>query len=135
MLRMTNMISRITITIPMIAWGMLIHSVNSQAGPYEDCVLDNMRGAKNKAAVYSIQTACLDKSTPRKCRDYLPQHREKSLDIPLEAKGLTGMAYWRAIADHAAQKEQFFENKLKECLNRCTQSGYWDKMFGECSTD
>ncbi len=39
------------------------------AGPYEDCILRNMKGVQAQAAAGAIMRACKEKTTPKKCRD------------------------------------------------------------------
>jgi hypothetical protein len=40
----------------------------ARSGPFEDCILQNMKGAQNPSAAAAIRAACEAKTTPVKCR-------------------------------------------------------------------
>ena len=86
------------------------------AGPFEDCILQNMKGVQAQAAAGAINRACREKTTPKKCRD-------SALQKPSawDAVGTPSYEYVRQIRE--------------QCLAECTSASYWSRTFGECSTD
>lgn len=48
---------------------LFLSNASAVAGPYEDCILANMKGVQDRAAAFAIRQACETKTTPKKCRD------------------------------------------------------------------
>lgn len=98
------------------------------AGPYEDCVLQNMKGVQAQAAAGAIMRACKEKTTPKKCR-------EEAL-----RSAIVGQDYWDGRDLKAARAAGYTDEDLlaaapKYCLEACAAAGYWSRTFGECRTD
>lgn len=94
------------------------------AGPYEDCILQNMKGVQAQAAASAIMRACKEKTTPKKCRD---SELGKPRWIENETK-----APWKAWATPTAET---LAVDRENCLEQCAEASYWSRTFGECSTD
>lgn len=82
----------------------------SLAGPYEDCILQNMKNVADRMAAAEIRRACRIKTTPVKCRQYLPSAKAAEEGI------------WR-------------EFELDACLKECEQSPATERSRGECRID
>ena len=80
------------------------------AGPYEDCILQNMKNVADRMAAAEIRRACRIKATPVKCRQYLPSAKAAEEGI------------WR-------------EFELDACLKECEQSPATERSRGECRID
>jgi hypothetical protein len=92
----------------------LCPAVPALAGPYEDCILANMKGVQDRLAANEIRRACREKTTPKKCR------------------GLTAKT---PVVDLHKTPNFFDKFDLDECLKECADASYWSRKFGECSTD
>lgn len=75
--------------------------------PYHECILTNMRGTEDRLAAGEIQKACLEITTPKKCRGYLP---------------------------HNVTRESIFDFRLEDCLKECREANLWVRTVGECKT-
>jgi hypothetical protein len=108
------------VLIPLLA----IWPVVALAGPYEDCILQNMKGVQAQAAAGAIMRACREKTTPKKCRD---SELGKPRWIENETK-----APWKTWAMPTAEA---LATDRESCLEECAAASYWSRTFGECSTD
>ena len=92
------------------------------AGPYEDCILQNMKGVQATNAANAIARACKEKTTPKKCRDAAIMERF----VPIAEDNKTPPSRtWAAFDDFMKA----------ECLKECAEANYWSRTFGECRTD
>ena len=83
------------------------------AGPFEDCILTNMKGVQASNAAIAIRQACQLKTTPKKCRDLPPPSTFVDLDKP----------------------NAFDKYHKESCLAECGKASFWSRKFGECATD
>jgi len=98
------------------------------AGPYEDCILQNMKGVQAQAAAFAVQRACKEKTTPKKCR--AAELRSRFVDMePVADKGK--MPWERNWGRQIAPDQ----TDLDACIKECADASYWSRTFGECSTD
>jgi hypothetical protein len=95
--------------------------MEAQAESYQDCILNNMKYANNSVASLQIKNACLDKTTPKKCRPYL----EHNFDNYLKKKN--GYTF-----DELTMPS---EQLLSQCLEQCEEAVLFERKFGECSTE
>jgi hypothetical protein len=85
------------------------------AGPYEDCILQHMKGVQDRLAAAEVRRACLQKTTPNKCRQYL-------------TKSGSGQPV-------SASRSIWIDLDLDACLADCAKASWWNRTFGECRTD
>lgn len=98
------------------------------AGPYEDCILQNMKGVSDRLAANSVRLACKEKTTPKKCRGEELR------------RGIIGMDMWEKFDLAAARKSGYTDEELLAyltgaCLKQCAAASFWSRTLGECSTD
>jgi len=95
-----------------------------QAGPYEDCILQNMKGVQAQAAAGAVMRACKEKTTPKKCRG--------------EITGASGYVFEDSkekVVIKAAPGDSGYTALQDRCIRDCADASYWSRTFGECSTD
>jgi hypothetical protein len=107
---------------------MALLSASVAAGPYEDCILANMRGVQDRAAAFAVRLACETKTTPKKCRDAELQKPFKS-EVTDVKTGAT------SFADLIRPAPEYIEQLKAQCLAECSKASYWSRSFGECSID
>jgi len=100
----------------------------ANSGPYEDCILQNMKGVQAQAAAGAIMRACKDKTTPKRCRRAAIQEQ------------IAGMGLWEKFDAAGARKAGYSDDEIsayltESCLKECATASYWSRTFGECSTD
>lgn len=99
------------------------------AGPYEDCILQNMKGVQAQAAAGAVMRACREKTTPQRCRAAHLKSRFVDFEpvADKDKKPWDGL-YWNKpdVPDQA---------DLDACLKKCADASYWSRTFGECKTD
>jgi len=105
------MILRIYIAIPFL----VLFFSSASAETYQDCIIENLQNTVDRAAVIAIKKACKDKTTPKKCREYLNNTRDYFQDTLDELAGIG--------------------TELERCLKECEESSFWARSFGECSTN
>jgi hypothetical protein len=93
------------------AAALLAMTVPAVAGPYEDCILQNMKGVQDRLAAVEVKRACLQKTTPRKCRQFLTK------------------------SGSAQPRLNWIDFDLDVCLADCAEASWWSRTFGECRTD
>lgn len=89
------------------------------AESYQDCIIKNMKNVNDRLASAQIMIACRDKTTPKKCRNYLKPNIQY-IEIP------------RDTLDEKLEPERYL---LYNCLRECEQASFFERRFGECSTD
>lgn len=104
--------------------------VSSPAEDFDDCVLKNATGEKSETQLQLIERACLERTTPKRCRRCLPHNARFHDDCTLSefGKKLFGLEDSTNI-DEQVRKEWF-----KQCLKECDESGFWKRHFGDCAT-
>ena len=102
---------------------LCVFATSAQSGPYEDCILQNMKGVQAQAAACAIMRACREKVTPKKCRDANLKAQVTSADNDKKPQERD----WGSLINW----DQF----VLECLKACASSSWWDRTFGECATD
>lgn len=103
-----------------------IWPIVATAGPYEDCILQNMKGVQAQAAAGAIMRACKEKTTPVKCRTLTTNPR------PTLTDQASGTKPW----ERDWSKPNFFDQfDLDACIKECAAASWWDRTFGECKTD
>ena len=100
-------------------------SAGAIAGPYEDCILQNMKGVQAQAAAGAIMRACKEKTTPKKCREAVIRGND-----PDFSKG----GVLAPFADLPVSPI-YLKQLLDQCLVECATASYWSRTFGECRTD
>lgn len=123
----------------------------ASAGIYEDCVLENMKGAANSAAVSAIRKACEVKATPTRCRDdALRPAVEKETSIrearradeqraidrecdEARAKNEICSKYGPGYFSVSAETEAWKEMRTR-CLRECESATWYARKFGDCRT-
>jgi hypothetical protein len=112
-------------------------SFSSEAGDYDDCILENMKNVSDKTAANQIMRACARKAlphTPAKCKrpepaggkqvgigyfDHLyPEDAANDGAPPDYASRFAATAIWTPIDI--------------DCVAECRNASWWDKNFGEC---
>lgn len=103
----------------------LLFPIAAVAAPYDDCILQNMKGVMAQNAANAIARACREKTTPKKCRPgAIETMRQGFVDLgtgktPPAGSDFTSFdAYLRGI-----------------CLKECADANYYSRTFGDCSTD
>lgn len=99
------------------------------AGPYDDCILANMKGIQSNAAAGAIMRACEEKTTPTRCR---PAEIERRWAAGRERQKQSSTEIAAVIADHHAQ---LLRAESEECKAKCAASGWWNRTFGDCAAD
>lgn len=99
---------------------------SAHAGPFETCILENMKGVQAQAAAQAIYRACKEKTTPKKCRD-----GELSKPRLVEFVDNAG----NKSTTLASLAGESLREAREQCLAACVTSSYWSRTFGECSTD
>lgn len=96
----------------------------SVAEPYNDCIIKNMKNVNERYAAVHIQKACLEKTTPKKCRIFLA-HNKDNYDVYLKKK------------KYLSDEEVMYDNThfLPGCLEKCKNASFYSRTFGECATD
>lgn len=100
------------------------------AEDFDDCVLKNATGDKSETQLKLIEKACLERTTPRRCRRCLPHNARFHNDCTLSefGKKLFG------LEDSADVDEQVRKQWMKHCIEECERSGFWERYFGDCAT-
>ena len=116
----------------------------SIAGPYEDCILQNMRGVQAQAAAIAISRACAEKTTPVRCRDAQIEQRLPpvsafdDLTTPI-APRLNDVSkpadFSRFGTPVPPSKSELISAERATCLKFCESASMWSRNFGECKTD
>jgi hypothetical protein len=99
--------SALTSIIPKLASFLICALVMSPAfgDSFNDCILENMKGVQDRLAALEIRNACLEKTTPKKCRELLP---------------------------HKNPQTGVFDFSLEHCLEQCQEASLWARYVGEC---
>ena len=115
-----NVIAALLWLLPITAW----------AAPYDDCILQNMKGVQAQNAANAIARACREKTTPKKCRYNALQVRASNMP-PWEK--------YEIAATHGVPNQvtgyEFDAYLAAACLKECAGANYYSRKFGECSTD
>ena len=85
---------------------------HANAGPYEDCILTNMKGINDRLAAAEVRRACIAKTTPVRCRDAELERRNAAQP----AGGI------------------WIDFTRKQCIEECASASWWERTFGECRT-
>jgi hypothetical protein len=102
----------------------------TRAGPYEDCILQNMRGVQASNAALAIAGACREKTTPYRCKAIQIEQRippEGAFDDLVRSRG--GKAN---IFDQFDSRADKINTEKSACLAQCATASYWSRTFGEC---
>lgn len=92
------------------------------ASPYEDCILQNMKGTQDRLAAVEIRRACATKTTPVKCRDLQKYGNENKFD----RTGARKAGYTDAEIDAVLRTR---------CIEECAASSSSDRRVDDCRTD
>lgn len=103
-------------------------ATSATAGPYEDCILQNMKGVQAHNAASAIARACREKTTPKRCRAAALKERI----VDLDANKNSGMSAARGAGYSDEELEAFWKDV---CFKECADASYWSRTFGECKTD
>jgi len=108
-----------------LVWAYVLTTFGTaSAGPYEDCILQNMKGVQAQAAAGAIMRACKEKTTPKKCRGAELRSR------------FEGVGKENGPRERFGNKPGAFDDLLStECLKECADASYWSRTFGDCRTD
>lgn len=108
--------------------GLALVPVLAQAGPYEDCILQNMKGVQATNAANAVMRACKEKTTPKKCRNigYEVVNQPANFFDKFDVKGARKAGY---------QDPEIIAAMTELCLKECAEATYWSRTFGECKTD
>ena len=109
-----------------------LFGVSTYAGPFEDCILKNMKGVQAQGAAQAIYRACAEKTTPKACRDKEIASRIEAQYGPAPNPSTTRSAF--DDLTYAIYQNQI-KTETDSCLRRCATATYWSRTFGECSTD
>ena len=123
--------SRTTISIVGVVVLVCV-SAGAIAGPFEDCILQNMKGVQAQNAANAIARACREKTTPSKCRDSNLRPTLTPSWGRMETDPATGKPQWIPL-DYVTEGQ--FAEAYKACLQSCADASYWSRTFGECKTD
>ncbi len=116
------------------------------AGPYEDCILQNMRGVQAQNAAIAIARACTEKTTPFRCRDAQIKQRipEPSTnvfddlpDLPEKKPGKVRpySGPFDPLNLFVPTRSKLITAERSACLRQCEEASFWSRKFGECRTD
>jgi hypothetical protein len=97
-------------------------AASAWAGPYEDCILQNMKGVSDRAAAVAVRKACEVKTTPKLCRDDANNMQRASFDVTGARK-----------AGYTDQEIYVYLRNL--CVKECAESSWWSRTFGDCKTE
>lgn len=100
------------------------------AEDFDDCVLKNAAGEKSESQLQLIEKACLERTTPKRCRRCLPHNARFHGECNLSefSKKLFG------LEDSSNVDEEVREQWMKHCIEECRQAGFWERYFGDCAT-
>jgi recombinational DNA repair protein (RecF pathway) len=100
------------------------------AEDFDDCVLKNATGEKSETQLKLIERACLERTTPKRCRRCLPHNARFHNDCNLSdfGKKLFG------LEDDSNIDEQVRKQWMNHCIEECEQAGFWERHFGDCAT-
>ncbi len=123
-----------------------------QAGAYEDCILDGMKGVSNSSAVAAIKRACEVKATPTRCRDGALRpaveketrirearraDEQRAIDRECDearAKNEICSRYGPGYFSVSAETEAWKEMRAR-CLHECEAATWYARKFGDCRTE
>ena len=100
------------------------------AEDFDDCVLKHAPGETSETKLQLIERACLERTTPKRCRRCLPHNARNYNDCNLSefGKKLFG------LEDSSEVDERVRKSWLKQCIKECGEAGFWDRYFGDCAT-
>ncbi len=110
--------------------GTMLLCPSASAGPYEDCILNNVKDARTPVAVAAIRMACREKTTPIGCRNLVTPSLDEFLekarpDNPgVSDTDLSG--YW--LEEYSSKRKSEF----RKCVSDCEASSWWERTFGDC---
>lgn len=104
--------------------------VTSFADDYDDCVLKNTAEETSETRLRLIERACLERTTPRRCRRCLPHNARFHDECNLSDLGKKLFGF----EDSSSIDEQVRRQWLKHCVAECERAGFWERYFGECAT-
>lgn len=114
--------------------------LSAVGGPYEDCILQNMKGVSDRAAAFAVKKACEVKTTPAKCRDQ--QLRARLGQVPaaysfddLPTTNKPDFSAYGTLAPTRPPTDREVASAQKECISECAATSWWSRTFGECKTD
>jgi len=117
-------------TILTFLLGTVLLCSSASAGPYEDCLLNNVKDARTPVAVAEIKKACREKTTPIRCRNLATPSLDEFLEKARpDNPGVSDAAlsdYWRK--KYSSKRESEF----KKCLADCDASSWRERTFGDC---
>lgn len=108
------------------------------SGPYEDCILQNMKGVTERAAAFAIREACEVKTTPKKCRGKLQSNSgvaELAAKVDKGKRQHPGTKNLLDKLDFSFDSQEVQAALRETCLKECSNSPWHSRTFGECSTD
>jgi len=139
-------------SVVVVLIALLLPSITVRAGPYEDCILKNMKGVTDRLAAVEVKRACERKSVPEKCRgrlatptlnEWLEAARAKNPGVSdAELYRYWDRVYGPGIAqsgstadDSDRQSAQIKEQAAKQrCIDACKTASWWERTFGDCRT-
>lgn len=131
-----------------------LFSAAALGGPFEDCILQNMKGVTAQTAAGAVYRACQEKTTPKQCRDgvlrqivekerkdFPCSHGYHSFVAPPSPKPKKGGADWSDLVTDLLlpmcpqTDEQLLADHKKKCHALCETASWWERKFGACATD
>ena len=101
------------------------------AGPYEDCILANMRGVQAQAAAFAIARACKETTTPQRCRESNLRPTMRPTWGNERFNAATGKKEWVPL-DYVSDAQ--FNDDQQQCIRNCASASWTARTFGECRT-
>lgn len=109
----------------------------ANAGPFEDCILQNMKGVQAPNAAVAIARACREKTTPLRCRDEQIvkrlEARVRPYDGPVDQLKTPGFLRYEDVA--VENRSDAIATERVACMRLCETASIWSRKIGECSTD
>ena len=114
----------------LLATFIVLLAESSLAEDFDDCVLKHAPGETSDTKLQIIERACLERTTPKRCRRCLPHNARFHDDCNLSefGKRLFG------LEDSSKVDERVRKQWFKQCIKECDQAGFWKRYFGECAT-
>ncbi len=100
------------------------------AEDFDDCVLKHAPGESSETKLQLIERACLERTTPKRCRRCLPHNARFHDDCNLSEFGKKIFG----LEDSSKIDERVRKLWLKQCIKECDEAGFWDRYFGDCAT-
>lgn len=122
-------------SLAILALIFLAFPLAARSETYEECVLENIKGANDQRVLMTIKSACREKTLPKKCRK-IQNAPVSAVDSPDAGEnGIKSDTWLEQLIkkDDPSYRYQAKEEEIENCVAECRTAGLWSRTFGECS--